>query len=233
MHGSWHLAGLVCLGLAKIQGAVAEPLPATSTLRETAEIRRTTHPAPTELAYLAFKANRFEDARSAYADILRHEHHNLDALLGLAMIAASQHKTDEAATWYLRVLDVAPLHPTALAAIIDITPLDDAALSEGRLKTALASQPASSLLWFALGNLFARQQRWREAQQAYLSAARQEENNPDMLFNLAVSLDHLHQGSLAAQYYQKALDARQSNRQPTFNPDQARLRRLQLRPLVD
>ena len=99
--------------------------------------------------------------------------------------------------------------------------------AESRLKTALSGQPNSPSLLFALGNLYARQQRWSEAQQAYFQAYAGEPDNPDIIFNLAVSLDHLRQGKLAAQYYQMALDAG-NNRATAFNRDQvnARLREL-------
>ena len=49
---------------------------------------------------------------------------------------------------------------------------------------------------------------------AFYEAYRLEADNPDYAFNLAVSLDHLAQSSLARVYYERALslsEARQSN----------------------
>ena len=96
--------------------------------------------------------------------------------------------------------------------------------------TALASQPESAALHFALGNLYARQQRWSEAQQAYFTAFSREGNNADYIFNLAVSLDHLHQHKLAAQYYQMAVNAAQTDRSVSFDTARARNRALELQP---
>jgi Flp pilus assembly protein TadD len=60
-------------------------------------------------------------------------------------------------------------------------------------------------LHFALGNYYAQQARWGEAQQAYFNAYKLEPDNTELAFNLAVSLDRLGQRKLAAQYYQRAL----------------------------
>ena len=97
------------------------------------------------------------------------------------------------------------------------------------MKTALAAQPDSSALYFALGNLFAHQERWSEAQQAYFRAYSNESGNSDYIFNLAVSLDHLHQNRLAAQYYQMALNAAGSAN-AAFDKEQAKARLLDLQP---
>ena len=105
----------------------------------------------------------------------------------------------------------------------------DADSAESRLKTALSGQPDSPPLLFALGNLYARQQRWSEAQQAYFQAYAGEPDNPDIIFNLAVSLDRLRQGRLAAQYYRMALDAGDV-RTAAFDRDQVRTRLLELQP---
>ena len=72
---------------------------------------------------------------------------------------------------------------------------------------AVQNDPDTSELHFALGNLYARQNRWPEAQQVYFNAVAAEGDNPDYLFNLAVSLDHLRQPRLAGQHYRLALEA--------------------------
>ena len=102
-----------------------------------------------------------------------------------------------------------------------------------RLKTALGNQPDSPDLYFALGNLYAQQSRWSEAQQAYFRAYAGDPDNADFLFNLAVSLDHLHQNKLAAQYYQMALktaEANGSTRPVSFDRIQVRARISELQP---
>jgi tetratricopeptide (TPR) repeat protein len=91
------------------------------------------------------------------------------------------------------------------------------------LKSLIAGQPEAALLHFSLGNQYAQQSRWSEAQAAYFKAYSVDPENADYAFNLAVSLDQLHQGKLALEYYQRAL-ALTDKRAVSFNPAQARLR---------
>ncbi|MEJ2761418.1 MAG: hypothetical protein P8126_07750, partial [Gammaproteobacteria bacterium] len=64
--------------------------------------------------------------------------------------------------------------------------------------------PDQPFLYFTLGNLYASQSRWPEAQQAFFDAYRQDSSNPDYAFNLAVSLDQLGHPKTALDYYKKA-----------------------------
>ena len=68
----------------------------------------------------------------------------------------------------------------------------------------------------ALGDTFATQQRWAEAQQAYFQAHGLAPDNPDIAYNLAVALDHLGQRRPAASFYRQAL--RLAERQPARFP---------------
>ena len=63
----------------------------------------------------------------------------------------------------------------------------------------------AAVLHFALGNVYAGESRWAEAQQAYFRAVSSDPGNADYAFNLAVSLDHLNQNKHAADYYRRAL----------------------------
>ena len=180
-------------------------------------------------AYDALQADRLDDARRDYEQALRNDAKNTDALLGLATIAVRQGLPDKATELYLRVLEADPKDVNAKAGLINLKGQSDPALSESRLKTLLASQPDSAALNFALGNLHARQSRWNDAQQAYFRAYTAEPDNADHLFNLAVSLDHLHQKSLAIQYYQMALNAA-GTRGAAFDKSQVQSRLLELQP---
>ena len=182
-----------------------------------------------ERAYQALQADQAGDARRDYEQVLRTDARNVDALLGLAILSARQGKTDEASEFYRRSLEADPKNLNALAGLINLRGQADPGLSESRLKTLLASQPDSSALNFALGNLQAGQNRWSEAQQAYFRAYSVEPNNADYLYNLAVSLDHLHQNKLAAQYYQNALDAA-GTRSSVFDKNAIKRRLLDLQP---
>ena len=182
-----------------------------------------------ERAYDTLQAGRLGDAQHDYEQVLRSDAKNTDALLGLATIAAQQGQTGKAQTFYLRALESNPNDATAQAGVISARGQADADFSESRLKTALASQPDSPALLFALGNLYTRQGRWSEAQQVYFRAYATEPDNPDFIFNLAVSLDHLRQSKLAGQYYQMALTAGET-RAVSFDRNQARSRILELQP---
>ena len=183
----------------------------------------------TERAYDALQSGRLDEARHNYEQVLRSDVRNTDALLGLATIAARQGQNAQAYAYYVRALESDPNDPTAKAGIISTQGQNDSDRSESRLKTALASQPDSSALLFALGNLYARQERWSEAQQVFFRTYSTDPENPDFLFNLAVSLDHLRQNKLAAQYYQMALNAAEK-KAASFDREQTRKRLLELQP---
>ena len=88
---------------------------------------------------------------------------------------------------------------------------------ESRVKSMLAANPEANVLHFTLGNQYAQQGRWAEAQQAYFKAFAANPENPDFAFNLAVSLDQLRQGKLALEYYRKALSLAET-RGAAFDP---------------
>ncbi|MDP1718174.1 MAG: tetratricopeptide repeat protein, partial [Burkholderiales bacterium] len=71
-------------------------------------------------AYAALEANTFDVAQRLYDQLLRNEPKNIDALLGLAAIAAQQGKTDEATRHYLHILELAPRHALAQSGLISL-----------------------------------------------------------------------------------------------------------------
>lgn len=157
--------------------------------------------------YELLNGGRLAEARQEYGQALRREPRNIDALLGAAAIHAAEGRIDEAKAYYLRAVEADPKNPQAQAALLGLQDGGDPVQTESRLKTLLAAQPGQPFLHFSLGNLYARQQRWREAQQAYFDAHSGYPDNADYLFNLAVSLDQLRQARLAVQYYNRALEA--------------------------
>lgn len=179
-------------------------------------------------AYDAYTNGDLAAAQSQYERVLRSEPRNTDALHGLAAIAIRQGRTDVAEMNYQRVLEADPQDATAASALINLRGQGDGTQAESKLKSLIAANPDSAEAHFALGNLYAQRNRWSEAQQAYFRAYSAEPDNPDIVFNLAISLDHLRQNRLAAQYYQQALTAAKS-RASAFDQVQAanRLRALQ------
>jgi len=160
------------------------------------------------MAYLAYRNNDLDTAQRLYREMLGKDARNTDAWLGLAVIA-QQHGEDElAAQYYSRALALDPRNAVAHAGMLALTANDG---DEQHLKILLDGQQGSAVLHFALGNRYAGQSRWDEAQQSYFNAYTLEPGNTEFAFNLAVSLDHLDQHKLAAQYYQRALQLDQVN----------------------
>ena len=153
-------------------------------------------------AYLAYRSGKLKEARQMYLEVHAKDARNTDALLGLAAIAQLQGEDRLAAQYYLRVLTLEPRNAVAHAGMSALSTDEN---SESRLKSLLREQSDSAALHFALGNIYAGQSRWGEAQSAYFNAYTLDSNNAELSYNLAVSLDHLGQNKLAVQFYQRAL----------------------------
>lgn len=167
-------------------------------------------------AYQTLREGRTDLALSQYQRILSAEPNNIDALLGLASIAAKQGRAEQSAKYYVRVLELDPKNAAAQAGLIGFMGKTDPASSEFRLKQLLQNQPAA-FLFFALGNLHAGQSLWPSAEQAYFQAFQMEPGNPDYAFNLAVSLEHLNQTRQALSFYQQTLKLMQANGSTHFD----------------
>jgi len=191
-----------------------------------------TRPEPdgnVQAGYARLQDNQLDAARHDYEQALKNDPNNVDALLALAAIAQRQGRVGDADRYQQRAIEADPRNPAAQAAVLGSSAGGDPQVNESRLKSLLAAQPESGPLNFALGNLYSRQGRWSEAQQAYFNAVAADGDNPDYLFNLAVSLDHLRQPKLAAQHYRLALEAAQ-RRPAAFDRERARLRLNELQP---
>ncbi len=181
-----------------------------------------------DAAFNALQNGDLGAAKAAYEKSLKNDPKNADTLHGLAAIQLRLGKPELAQDYYLRALEADPKDALAQASLISMSSQIDPVQSESRLKLLLTTQADSPFLHFYLGNLYARQNRWSEAQQDYFKAMAGEPDNPDYLFNLAVSLDQLHQAKLAAQYYAQALSAA-DKRSAGFDKQQVsdRLKKLQ------
>jgi tetratricopeptide (TPR) repeat protein len=149
-------------------------------------------------------------------------------LLGLAAVEMRTQRFEQADAIYQRLLQANPRDPHAQAAMLALrSQVADPVQAESRIKSLLASDPEASVLNFALGNQYAQQGRWAEAQQVYFKAYAADPENPDYAFNLAVSLDQQRQPALALEYYRRAL-ALAEKRAANFSPEAARIRAQQL-----
>lgn len=195
----------ILLLFAMLPALLSHAADTSSNLGNTANIRVTHRTTPVigllEQGYAALQHDLLPQARNAYAQALVIDPKNTDALCGLAIIALRENRPDIAERHYRQMLALDPRNANAVAALSDLRSHFD----ESRLKLLLAETPDSAALHFALGNIYARTQRWPEAQQAWFRAYTNDSTNPDIIFNLAVGLDRIGQIHLAAQYYAEAL----------------------------
>jgi tetratricopeptide (TPR) repeat protein len=153
-------------------------------------------------AYLAYRGGKLDQAQQQYLKVLNLDSNNIDALLGLGVIAQHRGEDNVAAHYYARVLALDPRNAVANAGMSSLSNDDN---RESRLKMLLNEQQNSSSLHSALGNYYAEQARWGEAQQSYFDAYKLAPDHAELAFNLAVSLDRLGQKKAAAKYYRRAL----------------------------
>jgi tetratricopeptide (TPR) repeat protein len=158
-----------------------------------------------EGAFQAFNAGNLAKAREDYLQVRRNNPDSRDALLGLAAVETQAKRYDAADRYYTRLLELDPRDAYAQAGLIGLRGQVDPVAAESRLKSMIASQPDASFLHFTLGNQYAAQGRWAEAQQAYFQAYASDPEHPDFAYNLAISLDRMHQSKSALEYYRKAL----------------------------
>ena len=156
-------------------------------------------------AHDAYTTGKLPLAQTLYREALAADPANVDALDGLGAIALRDGHPAEAEAYFRRALLARPHDPVALAGLSRLH-TSDPQQTETRLKNHLASQPDAPAPHLALAETLARQQRWAEAQHAWFQAHRLAPHEPDIAYNLAVSLDHLGQRRPAASYYRKALD---------------------------
>lgn len=159
-------------------------------------------------AYAAFQLDKLDVAADLYQRALAADPDRVDALLGLAAIAMRENRVSDAHRRYREVLAKSPRHPVASAALFMIEGGDGNPANEARLKLLADREVDSPYLRFALGNLYAKQKRWADAQEAYFAAFTRAPTNADYAYNLAVSLDQLGQRKAALEYYRKALALR-------------------------
>lgn len=155
-------------------------------------------------AYEAYNAGDNHRAQQGYQQVLKRYGPNVDAMLGLGAIASRQGRMADANSWYRKVLEIEPRSEVAKAGLLSLQQDRQPQSGESNIKSMLATAPNDANLHAALGDLYAKQQQWSLAQQAYFDAYRFNAS-AENAFNLGVSLDQLGKPKLALPYYQEAL----------------------------
>ena len=162
-----------------------------------ARARTAAQVAPTlAAAYDAYQRGDLAAAETAYRAALADQPESRDALLGLGALAVARGDAAAAYAHYARVLARHPEDAVARASLFGLTGGEGEA-GAARLRLLMEAHPEAAYLRFALGNWYARQGRWADAQQAHFAAMRLDPDNADYVFNLAVSLDRMGQEQAA------------------------------------
>lgn len=157
-------------------------------------------------AYKAYQGGHFDAAKSLYESVLKTSPDNRDAHLGLGAIAINNGDRKSAYSHYVHLLELNPLDTFAMSSLIALSNSADPIKDESAIKLLIQRDDKIPSLYFMLGNLYAKQKRWTEAQQAFFDAYRLEPGNADYILNLAVSLDRMGQYDTALEYYNSAVE---------------------------
>ncbi|MEO5691872.1 MAG: tetratricopeptide repeat protein [Usitatibacter sp.] len=174
-------------------------------------------PAEISAGFDALRQGDLPAARRGYSAAMAIDPTNLDAHLGLATVEARSGNRTSAAMHYRKALELDPRNATALAGLTALGDFSRPEAIEARVRNDLAVNPESGPLHFTLGNVYASQGRWNEAQVEFFEAHRIDPGSADVMFNLAVALDNLGQTRLAAGFYTRALEASRAQA-PQFDP---------------
>jgi TolA-binding protein len=161
-------------------------------------------------AWSAYQQGDYAAARILYQQFLARDPDNRDALLGVAATAMQQGDMLSARQTYNHLLSLNPRDVLARTGLLETTSASDPVQRETELKTLQIDHPDIAAVSYSLGNLYAGQQRWHDAQEAYyealLIARTQDEGavSPDYAFNLAISLERINQPESALTFYKEA-----------------------------
>ncbi|MEM6998227.1 MAG: tetratricopeptide repeat protein [Pseudomonadota bacterium] len=183
-------------------------------------------------AYNAYQAGLIDAASSLYQDVLKSDPDNRNAHLGLGAIAIKNQNRKDAYSHYVHLLELNPLDTLAMNALIGLSNSADPVKDESAIKLLLQREGDVPYLYFSLGNLYAKQNRWVNAQQAFFDAYRLDTTNPDYVLNLAISLDQMGQYDTALDYYKSAIELSE-NSAKSFDPFPVNNRILALSKLIE
>ena len=166
-------------------------------------------PSKLDLAYQSLSQGRLQEAEQYYQEALKGDRLNPDIYIGLGNIALRTGKTTVAEAAFRRALELNPTNQYTQSMLLSMSNASDGQQVASRL-TSIANQDKQgeglSSTYTLLGSQQAAQGRWHDAQQAYFNAFNTDPTNPDCAYNLAVSLEQIHQSKSAIAFYKKALE---------------------------
>jgi tetratricopeptide (TPR) repeat protein len=180
-------------------------------------------------AYTAAGRGDTAAATRIYQQVIDLDHNNGDAWIGLAAIAANNGDTASANRDYRKALEIDPGDSVALGGLLGVQSGVDPQEAESRLRLLIVRDGAQPALQAALGKMLARQGRWLEAQETFFQAWSADPSQPDVAFNLAVTLERIRQPAAALSFYRRALELTQTH-SARFDPAVAQERVAALTP---
>ena len=194
--------------------AISGPVAEASTFSETVSASESQQQAPVFVSDLlaradkAFSTQEYATAANLYGLAVQQNPRSREANLGVASTAVLSGNLELAIDRYRHLLSLYPYDQRVFDAMLDLATTDNMVETEllghvWRLSTDQA------LFYSMLGNYFGRENRWKEANSTFIDALHSSVPPvaADILFNLAVSFEHLGSASKAVEYYQQALDA--------------------------
>ncbi len=160
-------------------------------------------------AYNQYQLGNYDQALELYQRVVQFDPYHRDANLGIAASARLLEDYALAETHYRHLLSLYPVDAAAFSGLLNL-PSTKGGITELELQQHAQQQTGSADLFAILGNYFARNIRWADAESAFSAALRDEGNNADYLYNYAVVLDNLARQRDAIDYYARALKAAES-----------------------
>ncbi len=158
-------------------------------------------------AFYAYEKGDYEKAKELYNLSLKENGNDLFALSGLGAIASKKGEFAKAISYYTQILKLEPNNKQAKKALLNLESKNDKDPSlKTKLEKLIQKSPNDPSLKFSLGNSYAKEGRWIEAQEQYFLASSTELSNPVYALNLAISLDQLGKHTEAVHFYRKALE---------------------------
>ncbi|KUJ72734.1 tetratricopeptide repeat protein [Thiomicrospira sp. WB1] len=156
-------------------------------------------------AHAAYHKGQWETARQKYKISLNSNPESTVAMMGLAATFIKEGDYASAMKWYQKVLRLHPGHEKAMAARAALVgSLAQSPAQARQLKDWVRKWPDMPQLQAALGQFYARNRDWPNAQSHFFKAYELAPRKASYALNLAISLDRLGKYTLARRYYREA-----------------------------